>query len=146
MHASSATGGFDISVADCYKMIRETRVEVDVPDHKGSVHLNEENLEWYRKVKNHMRGTHKDVQKVLDQVEGRREEIAQADLDQNFGLMFDLDCNQLSTAVYMMLNQLLTGEAHKELSDHENAQGLEVWRSITINLTEKGPLKRSALL
>jgi hypothetical protein len=45
-----------------------------------------------------------------------------------------------------MLNQLLTGEAHKELSDHDTAEGLEVWRAITVNLTDKGPHKRAALL
>ena len=60
--------------------------------------------------------------------------------------MIDLDCRQLSTAMYHMLNQLLTGEAHKELSDHDCAAGLEVWRAITVNLTDKGPHKISALL
>ena len=127
-------------------MIRETKVKVEVPDHKGSVTLCDDNLEWYCKVKNHMKGAHKDVQQILDAIEGRRVEVTQHDLDTNFGLMVELDCNQLSAAVYHMLNQLLTGEAHKELSDHERAQGLEVWRSITINLTDRGPHKRCALL
>ena len=127
-------------------MIRETKVKIDVPDHKGSVSLSEENMEWYRKVKNHLKGSHKDVQRILEKVEGRRTEIQQDDFDSNFGLMVELDSNQLSTAIYHMLNGLLTGEAHKELSDHESAQGLEVWRSITVNLTDKGPYKRSALL
>jgi hypothetical protein len=127
-------------------MIRETRVKVDVPDHKGSVSLSEENMEWFRKVKNHLKGSHKDIQKILEAVEGRRTEIAQDELDKNFGLMVDLDCNQVSTAMYHILNQLFTGEAHRELSDHQSAQGLEVWRSITVNLTDKGPYKRSALL
>ena len=127
-------------------MIRETKVKVEVPDHKGSVTLCDDNLEWYRKVKNHMKGAHKDVQQILDAIEGRRVEVTQHDLDTNFGLMVELDCNQLSVAVYHMLNQLLTGEAHKELSDHESAEGLEVWRAITVNLTDKGPHKRAALL
>ena len=43
-------GGYDRLAADCYKMIRDTRVKVDVPDHKGSTALCDENLEWYRKV------------------------------------------------------------------------------------------------
>ncbi len=60
--------------------------------------------------------------------------------------MVDLDCRQLSTAMYHMLNQLLTGEAHKELSDHDTAEGLEVWRAITVNLTDKGPHNRATLL
>ena len=102
-------------------------------------------MEWYRKVKNHLKGSHKDVPKILEAVEGRSVEIRQGDLDSNFGLMVELDCNQLSTAVYHMLNQLLTGEAHKELSDHDNAQGLEVWRALTANFTSKGPLTISAL-
>ena len=127
-------------------MIRETRITIDVPDHKGSTTLCDENMEWYRKVKSHLKGSHKDLPAILDQVEGRRSEIQQRDLDTNFGLMIDLDCSQLSTAMYHMLNQLFTGEAHKELSDHATAQGLEVWRALTMNLTDKGPLKRSALL
>ena len=60
--------------------------------------------------------------------------------------MIDLDCGQLSAAIFHMLNGLLTGEAHKELSDHESAQGLEVWRSITVNLSDKGPHKHTTLL
>ena len=96
--------------------------------------------------KNHMKGSHKDVQPILDAIEGRNTEITQSDLDTNFGIMCDLDCNQLSAAVYHMLNQLLTGKAHKELSDHERAQGLEVWRAITLNLTNRGPHKRCVLL
>ena len=127
-------------------MIRETRVKIDVPDHKGSTQLCDENLEWYRKVKNHIKGAHKDMCAVLGVIEGRRTEILQAELDRNFGLMIDLDCNQLSAAVFHMLNQLLSGEAHRELSDHDSVQGLEVWRSITANLTDKGPHKRTALL
>ena len=79
------------------------------------------------------------MQTILEQVEGRRTEITQAELDQNFGLMVDLDCNQLSAAIYHMLNHITTGEAHKELSDHKRAQGLEVWRSITVYLTDRGP-------
>ena len=66
------------------------------------------------------------MQAVLENIEGRRTEIQQDELDNNFGMMMDLDCNQLSVAVYHMLNGFLTGEAHKELSDHERAQGLEV--------------------
>ena len=31
----SVSSGFDRVAADCYKMIRETRIKVDVPDHKG---------------------------------------------------------------------------------------------------------------
>ena len=127
-------------------MVRETRVKVDVPDHKGSTTLCYENMEWFRKVKNHLKGCHKDVAAILERVEGRRTEVTQDDLDRNFGLMIDLDANQLSNAMYHMLNQLLSGKAHKELSDHETAQGLEVWRAITANLTSKGPIKRSALL
>ncbi len=137
MDGGAGTHGFDRSVADCYKMIRETKIKVDVPDHKGSTTLCDEHLEWYRKVKNHMKGAHRDVHAVLQAIEGRTTEISQADLNRNFGLMIDLDCGQLSTAVFHMLNQLLTGEAHKELSDHEGTQGLEVWRSITINITDK---------
>ena len=117
-------------------MIRETRIKLDVPDHKGSLALSDENLEWFRKVKNHMKGCHRDMQPILEAIEGRRTEIAQYKLDNNLGLMVELDCNQLSAAVYHMLNQLLTGEAHKELSDHERVQGLEVWRAITLNLTD----------
>ena len=94
-------------------MIRETRIKVDVPDHKGSLTLCDDNLEWYRKVKNHMKGSHRDVQPILDAIKGRKTEITQSDLDTNFGIMCELDCNQLSAAVYHMLNQLLTGEAHK---------------------------------
>ncbi len=94
-------------------MIRETKVKVDVPDHKGSMSLCDENLEWYRKVRNHLKGSHKDVQAVLEKIEGRRTEIRQEELDTAFGMMIDLDCNQLSAAVYHMLNGLLTGEAHK---------------------------------
>ncbi len=86
------------------------------------------------------------MQNILDQVEGRRTEITQADLDSNFGTMVDLNNIQLSSAIYHMLNQLLSGEAHKELSNLETAQGLEVWRRITINLTDKGPLKRGIFL
>ena len=86
------------------------------------------------------------MQAILEKVEGRREEITKEDLARNLGLMIDLDCRQLSCAVYHMLNGLLTGEAHKELSDHESVQGLEVWRALTVNLTDKGPHKRSALL
>ncbi len=127
-------------------MIRETKMKIDVPDHKGSTSLCDENMEWYRKVRNHMKGSHKDVPAILDKIEGRRTEISQSDLDANVGLMIDLDTKQLSTAMFHMLNQLLTGEAHKELSDLESAQGLEAWRGLTLNLTEKGPLKRSALL
>ncbi len=127
-------------------MIRETKVKVDVPDHKGSTQLCDENLEWYRKVKNHLKGAHKDMGDALAAIEGRRSEISQDDLNRNFGLMIDFDCNQLSAAVFHMLNQLLSGKAHKELSDHESVQGLEVWRSITMNLTDKGPHKRTALL
>ncbi len=103
-------------------------------------------MEWYRKVRNHLKGAHKDIPAILDKVEGRRTEITQVDLVSNFGLCVDLDTTQLSTAMYHMLNQLLSGEAHKELSDLESAQGLEAWRGLTLNLTEKGPLKRSALL
>jgi hypothetical protein len=103
-------------------------------------------MEWYRKVKNHLKGSHKDLQAILEYVEGRREEITKEDLARNLGLMIDLDCRQLSCAIYHMLNGLLTGEAHKELSDHESVQGLEVWRALTVNLTDKGPHKRSALL
>ena len=55
--------------------------------------------------------------------------------------MVDLDIRQLSAAMYHMLNQLLTGEAHRELSDLESANGLEAWRVLTLNLTEKGPHK-----
>ena len=146
MGSGSRGGGFDRSIADCYKMIRETKVKVEVPDHKDSVALNDENLEWFRKVKNHIKGAHKDMHRILEQIEGRRTEITQDDLDRNFGLMTDLDCNQLSSAVFHMLNHFLTGEAHKELSDHESAEGLEVWRAITINLTDKGPHKRATLL
>ena len=120
-------------------MIRETKIKVDVPDHKGSTKLCDENLEWYRKVKNHLKGAHKDMQAILERVEGRRTEVGQAELDRNFDLMVDLDCNQLSAAMFHMLNQLLTGEAHKELSDNESASGLEVWRSITMNLSDKRP-------
>ena len=114
-HTTTAgtTGGFDRSLADCYNMIRETKVKVDVPDHKGSMSLCDENLEWYRKVRNHLKGSHKDVQAVLEKIEGRRTEIQQHELDNAFGMMIDLDCNQLSAAVYHMLNGLLTGEAHK---------------------------------
>ena len=60
--------------------------------------------------------------------------------------MIDLDCRQLSAALYHMLNQLLTGETHNELSDHSCAAGLEVWRVITVNLTDKGPHNRAMLL
>ena len=141
-----AAGGYDRLAADCYRMIRDTRVKVDVPDHKGSTALCDENMEWYRKVKNHLKGSHKDLQAILEKVEGRREEITKEDLQNNLGLMIDLDCRQLSCAVYHMLNGLLTGEAHKELSDHESVQGLEVWRALTVNLTDRGPYKRSALL
>ena len=45
--AYPASGGYDRSLADCYKMIRETKVKVDVPDHKGSASLTEDNMEWY---------------------------------------------------------------------------------------------------
>ena len=127
-------------------MIRETKVKVEVPDHKGSLTLCDDNLEWYRKVKNHLKGSHKDVPAVLEAVEGRQSEIVDEDLHRNLGLMIDLDCRQLSTAMYHMLNQLLTGEAHKELSDHDCAAGLEVWRAITVNLTDKGPHNRAALI
>ncbi len=82
----------------------------------------------------------------MEQVEGRQTPISQHELVTGFGLMVDINCRQLSAAMFHMLNQLFTGEAHKELSDHETAEGLEVWRTITINLTNKGPLKRSALL
>ncbi len=140
------SSGFDRVAADCYKLIRETRVKVDVPDHKGSTTLCDENMEWYRKVRNRLKGAHKDIPAILDKVEGRRTEITQGDLVSNFGLCVDLDTTQLSTAMYHMLNQLLSGEAHKELSDLESAQGLEAWRGLTLNLTEKGPLKRSVLL
>ncbi len=95
-------------------MIRDTRVKVDLPDHKGSTTLCDENMEWYRKVKNHLKGSHKDVPNILEAVEGRSAEIRQGDLDSNFGLMVDLDCNQLFAAVYHMLNQLFTGETHKQ--------------------------------
>ena len=118
-------------------MIRETKVKIDVPYHKGSTQLCDENLEWYRKVKNHLKGAHKDMCAVLENIEGRRTEILQSDLDRNFDLVIDLDCNQLSAAVFHMLNRLLSCEAHKELSDHDSVQGLEVWRSITTNLTNK---------
>ena len=76
------------------------------------------------------------MQPILDAIEGRRTETTQYELDNNLGIMVELDCNQLIAAVYHMLNQLLAGEAHKELSDHERAQGLEVWRAITLNLTD----------
>ena len=127
-------------------MICETNVKVEVPDHKGSLTLCDDNLEWYRKVNNHLKGSHKDVPVVLEAVEGRQSEIVDEDLHRNLGLMIDLDCRQLSTAMYHMLNQLLTGEAHKELSDHDCAAGLEVWRAITVNLTDKGPHNRVMLL
>ena len=93
-----------------------------------------------------MKGAHRDVHAVLQAIEGRTTEISQGELNNNFGLMIDLDCGQLSAAIFHMLNGLLTGEAHKELSDHESAQGLEVWRSITVSLSDKGPHKRTALL
>ena len=99
-------------------------------------------MEWYRNVKHHFKGSHKDLPAILDQVEGRRSEIQQRDLDTNFGLMIDLDCSQLSAAMYHMLNQLLTGEAHKELHDHATTQGLEVWRALTMNLTDKGHFEK----
>ncbi len=86
------------------------------------------------------------MQPILEAIEGRRTDIAQYELDRNLGLMVELDCNQLSAAVYHMLNQLLTGDTHKELSDHERAQGLEVWRAITLNLTDRGPHNRRLLL
>ncbi len=121
-------------------------MKVEVPDHKGSLTLCDDNVEWYRKVKNHLKGSHKDVPAVLEAVEGRRSEISDVDLHRNLGLMIDLDCRQLSAALYHMLNQLFTGEAHKELSDHDCAAGLEVWRAITVNLTDKGPHKRAALI
>ncbi len=143
---AGSSSGFDRITADCYKMIRETKMKINVLDHKGSTSFCGENMEWYRKVRNHLRGAHKDVLAILDKIEGRRTEIRQSDLDTNLGLMIDLDTKQLSTAMFHMLNQLLTGEAHKELSDLESAQGLEAWRGLTLNLTEKGPLKRSALL
>ncbi len=127
-------------------MIRETKVKIDVPDHKGSTQLCDENLEWYRKVKNHLKGAHEDMQGILEAVEGRRTEVTQDEFDRGLGLMLDLDCNQVSAAMFHMLNQLFTGETHRELSDHRSAQGLEVWRSITVNLTDKGPYNRSALL
>ncbi len=98
-------------------------------------------MEWYRKVRNHLKGSHKSIPEILDKVEGRRTEIQQTDLDANLGLMVDLDIRQLSAAMYHMLNQLLTGEAHRELSDLESANGLEAWRVLTLNLTEKGPHK-----
>ncbi len=108
-----AAGGDDRLAADCYRMIRDTRVKVDVPDHKGSTALCDENMEWYRKVKNHRKGSHKDLQVILEKVEGRREEITKEDLEKNLGLMIDLDCRQLSCAVCHMLHGLLTGEARK---------------------------------
>ena len=55
MESGSGGSGFDRSIADCYKMIRETKVKIEVPDHKGSTTLCNENLEWYRKVKNHLK-------------------------------------------------------------------------------------------
>ncbi len=93
------------------------------------------------KVNNHLKGAHKDMCAVLEKIEGRRTEILQHNLDRNFDLMIDLDCNQLSAAVFHMLYQLLSGKAQKELSDHDSVQGLEVWRTIATKLTDKGPTK-----
>ncbi len=86
------------------------------------------------------------MHRILEHIEGQMTEITQDNLDRNFGLVTNLDCNQQLSAVFHMLNHFLTGEAHKELSDHESAEGLEVWRAITMNLTDKGPHKRATLL
>ena len=112
-------------------------MKIDVPDHKGSITLCDDNLVVQEGKTNHMKGAHRDVHAVLKNIEGGTVEITQEELDINFDLMIGLDCGQLSAAVFHVLNQFLTGKAHKELSDHEGTQGLEVWRTITINITDK---------
>ncbi len=59
----SSGGAFDRAAADAYKIIRDTKG--NVPDHKGSTAVSDENLEWFRRVRNHLKGAHKDVQPIL---------------------------------------------------------------------------------
>ena len=97
-------------------------------------------MEWFRRTRNHLIGMDKDVSKVLDEVEARStilDEYAMADMQAR--LVTDLDVNDLASAMWQFLNAILIGDAFKALDATEHANGLEVWRNITRQLTEKSP-------
>ncbi len=67
-------------------------------------------------------------------------------MDKSFGIMTDLDVNELSAALFSLMNITLTGEAYRALNNVRVGGGLEVWRILTTDLTSKGPQRRQVLL
>ncbi len=64
---------------------------------------------------------------VLKHVESKVEEIKPQELSENFGLMINIDCCELASAMFAWMNLTLSKEAHKLLDDREDdCNGLEV--------------------
>ena len=109
-----------------YENIRDGRLRTGLPDHGGSIAFTDGNLEWYRKVRNHLIGLHRDIRAILDFVEMHRDPIADAHISVNFGRATDIDCAELASAMWSMLNQVLTGKAHSILTNTREGSGLDV--------------------
>ena len=89
----------------------------------------------------------KDVSKVLNHTESMIVPLSHDGLsDLQATLMVDLDVEDLSSAMFQFMNSVLEGDAFKALDATQDANGLEVWRKVTKQLTEKSPDRRQALI
>ncbi len=94
-----------------------------------------------------MLGMEKEVSKLLDVIEAHPCPLTPATMaDLQGSLMTDLDIYDLASAMWQFLNAILVGDVFKALDATEHANGLEVWRKITRQFTEKSPERRQALL
>lgn len=92
-----------------------------------------------------MIGMHKSMREIFDVVESLKTPISHSQIAAIWGIMIDIDLNELSNSVFAMLNQMIVGEIYAILTDTIEGGGLDVWRMVTVILTDKEQHRRQAL-
>ena len=117
------------------------------PAHTGTLQISEAACEWYHKTRYHLLPMDSNMASILNFVESSPEPLNSMSLNHLAStLMLDFDIAHLAAAMFGFMNGVLSGEAHTILRTVVDANGLEVWRLVTKNITNRSVTRRNTLL
>ena len=118
-----------------------------LPAHTGTLQISEAAMEWYHKTRYHLLPMDANMANILNAVEVSAEPLDAMSMNRmSSSLMLDFDLVHLAASMFGFMNAVLSGEAHTVPRMAADTNGLDVWRLVTKQITNRSATRRNPLL